>query len=31
MVTPLGFRVRVAAHQREEDVLALLDSKAASS
>jgi len=31
MLTPLGFRVRVAAHKREEDVLALLDSEAASS
>jgi uroporphyrinogen-III synthase len=31
MLTPLGFRVRVAAHKRAEDVLALLDSKAASS
>jgi len=31
VVTPLGFRVRVAAHKREEDVLALLDSEAASS
>ena len=30
VLTPLGFRVRVAAHKREEDVLALLDSKAAS-
>ena len=31
MVTPLGFEVRVAARPREEDVLALLDSGAASS
>lgn len=31
MLAPLGFRVRVAAHKRAEDVLALLDSKAASS
>lgn len=31
VLTPLGFRVRVAAHKREEDVLALLDSEAASS
>jgi uroporphyrinogen-III synthase len=31
VLTPLGFRVRVAAHPREEDVLALLDSEAASS
>jgi len=31
VVAPLGFRVRVAAHKREEDVLALLDSEAASS
>lgn len=30
-LTPLGFVVRVAATPREEDVLALLDSKAASS
>ena len=30
-VTPLGFAVRVAAHPREEDVLALLDAEAASS
>jgi uroporphyrinogen-III synthase len=30
-VTPLGFEVRVAAHPREEDVLALLDSDASSS
>ena len=30
VLTPLGFRVRVAAHKREEDVLALLNSKAAS-
>jgi uroporphyrinogen-III synthase len=31
VLTPLGFRVRVAANKREEDVLALLDSEAASS
>jgi uroporphyrinogen-III synthase len=31
MVAPLGFAVRVAARPREEDVLALLDSEAASS
>jgi uroporphyrinogen-III synthase len=31
VLAPLGFRVRVAAHKREEDVLALLDSEAASS
>jgi uroporphyrinogen-III synthase len=31
VLVPLGFRVRVAAHKREEDVLALLDSEAASS
>lgn len=31
VLTPLGFRVRVAAHKREKDVLALLDSEAASS
>lgn len=31
VVTPLGFAVRVAARPREEDVLALLDSEAASS
>jgi len=31
MLAPLGFRVRVAARKRAEDVLALLDSKAASS
>ena len=30
-VTPLGFAVRVAARPREEDVLALVDSEAASS
>ena len=30
-LTPLGFAVRVAARPREEDVLALLDSEAASS
>jgi uroporphyrinogen-III synthase len=30
-LTPLGFAVRVAATPREEDVLALLDSEAASS
>jgi uroporphyrinogen-III synthase len=30
-VKPLGFEVRVPAHPREEDVLALLDSEAASS
>jgi uroporphyrinogen-III synthase len=30
-VAPLGFEVRVAAGPREEDVLALLDSEAASS
>ncbi|WP_083238943.1 uroporphyrinogen-III synthase [Methyloceanibacter superfactus] len=30
-VTPLGLAVRVAAHPREEDVLALLDSDAPSS
>jgi uroporphyrinogen-III synthase len=30
-VAPLGARVRVAAHPREEDVLALVDSEAASS
>ena len=30
-VTPLGFDARVAARPREEDVLALLDSEAASS
>jgi uroporphyrinogen-III synthase len=30
-VAPLGFQMRVAAHPREEDVLALLDSEAASS
>ncbi len=31
VLTPHGFRARVAAHKREEDVLALLDSEAASS
>jgi uroporphyrinogen-III synthase len=31
VLTPVGFRVRVAANKREEDVLALLDSEAASS
>jgi uroporphyrinogen-III synthase len=31
VLAPLGFRVRVAARPREEDVLALVDSKAASS
>ncbi len=31
VLAPLGFRVRVAANKREEDVLALLDSGAASS
>jgi uroporphyrinogen-III synthase len=31
ILTPLGFRVRVAAHKCEEDVLALLDTEAASS
>ena len=31
VLSPLGFRVRVAAYKREEDVLALLDSEAASS
>ena len=30
-LTPFGFAVRVAARPREEDVLALLDSEAASS
>jgi uroporphyrinogen-III synthase len=30
-VAPLGLEMRVAAHPREEDVLALLDSEAASS
>lgn len=30
-LTPLGVEVRVAATPREEDVLALLDSEAASS
>jgi uroporphyrinogen-III synthase len=30
VLSPLGFRVRVAAHPREEDVLALLDSEASS-
>jgi uroporphyrinogen-III synthase len=31
VLAPLGFRVRVAARPREEDVLALVDSEAASS
>jgi uroporphyrinogen-III synthase len=31
VLTPVGFRVRVAANKREEDVLALLDSETASS
>ncbi len=31
VLTPHGFRARVAAHKREEDVLALLDCEAASS
>jgi uroporphyrinogen-III synthase len=31
VLAPRGFRVRVAANKREEDVLALLDSEAASS
>ncbi len=31
VLTPHGFRARVAAHKREEDVLALLDSETASS
>jgi uroporphyrinogen-III synthase len=31
VLAPLGFPVRVAAHKREEDVLALIDSEAASS
>jgi uroporphyrinogen-III synthase len=31
VVIPLGFAVRIAARPREEDVLALLDSEAASS
>jgi uroporphyrinogen-III synthase len=30
-VRPLGWKVRVAAHPREEDILALVDSEAASS
>ncbi len=31
VLSPLGFRVRVASHPREEDVLALLNPEAASS
>ncbi len=31
VLSPLGFRVRVASQPREEDVLALLDAEAASS
>jgi len=31
VLAPLGFRVRVASNPREEDVLALVDSEAASS
>ena len=31
VLTPLGFAVRMAAHPREEEVLALVDSEAASS